>query len=44
MPGPHDPDRPGTVMLAPGHAAWAYNQEAASKLWDLSLQMVGLAA
>ena len=41
LPGPRDAANTG--MLAPGHAPWAYDTEAASKLWDISLQMVGIA-
>jgi len=38
-----EPVREGYTPLDPGHAPWAYDVAAAGRLWDASLEMVGLA-
>ena len=34
--------RKGFKPIDPGHAEWAYSEETAKRLYDLSLEMVGL--
>ena len=36
-------DETDTTWGAPGYAAYAYDEAAATRLWDLSLKLVGLA-
>ncbi|KAI8666384.1 hypothetical protein NCS57_00862900 [Fusarium keratoplasticum] len=40
---PSEPAKPGPVTEEPGYAPWAFDEENEKKLWDLSLQLVGLA-
>lgn len=40
---PSEPAKPGLVMEEPGYAPWAFDEENEKKLWNLSLQLVGLA-
>ncbi|KAM0427882.1 hypothetical protein ACHAPT_007341 [Fusarium lateritium] len=40
---PSEPAKPGPVTEEPGYAPWAFDEENERKLWDLSLQLVGLA-
>ena len=37
--GPWDP---ATTQMDPGYAPWTYDEEKAAKLWELSLELVGL--
>ena len=37
-----EPLKKGWKMIDPGHAEWAYDGEAAARLYDLSLKEVGL--
>ncbi|KPM42505.1 hypothetical protein AK830_g4041 [Neonectria ditissima] len=37
--GPYDPK---TGDIGPGHASWAYDEEKEARLWDVSMEMVGL--
>ena len=40
--GPKDPNVKVHSIAAKGHAAWAYDQQAAKQLWEESIKMVGL--
>ncbi|KAI8668083.1 hypothetical protein NCS55_00832400 [Fusarium keratoplasticum] len=40
---PSETAKPGPVTEEPGYAPWAFDEESEKKLWDLSLQLVGLA-
>jgi hypothetical protein len=35
-----EPARKGHGLIEPGHAPWAYDEDAARRLWDISLRMV----